>query len=193
MKEEQIREASAEPVNESEKTPEEKRASHLKEIGSYILTMIVVVAVCLFINRFLFFRCVISGSSMVDSFYDGDNVICEMISYYFHAPKRFDVVILNLDENQKQRNGNEILIKRIIGLPGETVSASSGRIYINALSRYTSSFPEVTLGEDEYFVMGDNRDNSRDSRSFGAVKKSAIQGRVCFRFWPLSRVGSGWK
>lgn len=131
---------------------------------------------------------------------DMDNLIVDKITYRFADPKRFDIIVFPFKQQE-----NTFYIKRIIGLPGETVQIDvQGNIYINgevleeSYGREVIS-PEhvgiaidpVVLGEDEYFVMGDNRNNSMDSRAeiIGNIKREDIVGRAWIRIWPLSKFG----
>ena len=128
---------------------------------------------------------------------DGDSIMTDKISYRFNEPKRFDIVSFPYDDA-----AYPYLIKRIIGLPGETVQIKEGKIYINDELLQESYGLEViqsggladnpiTLGADEYFVMGDNRNDSTDSRfaEVGNVKRADIMGRAWLQIWPLSEIG----
>ena len=182
---------------QEERSPEEKRKSALQNVLEYLLYIVGAIVVCLLIIRFVAVRSVIEGSSMFPTFKDKENVIVEKISYYFHGPERYDVIVFELKDNPQEH-----FVKRVIGLPGETVQILNGYVYINGekledddfcneliANAYTAKDP-ITLGEDEYFCMGDNRNHSNDSRSksVGPVTKKQILGRVCFRFWPLDRI-----
>ena len=127
---------------------------------------------------------------------DGDNLITDKLTYHFVEPKRFDIVVFPFKENK-----NQLLIKRIIGMPGETVQIIEGKVYINGYElneNYGNAIIEsaglasepITLGEDEYFVLGDNRNNSQDSRfeSVGNIKRSDLIGRAWVRIWPLNEI-----
>lgn len=136
---------------------------------------------------------------METTLYDGDNLIVDKITYRFEDPQRFDIIIFPFYPE------NKIFIKRIIGLPGETVRIDDhGNIYINDELLEESYGKEVIhpenagvatdpvlLGNDEYFVMGDNRNNSKDSRTeaVGNIHRNDIIGRVWIRIWPLSKFG----
>ncbi|MCD7841766.1 MAG: signal peptidase I, partial [Lachnospiraceae bacterium] len=143
-------------------------------------------------------RTVVDGSSMNDTLTDGDNLIVEKLSYRFGDPERFDIIVF-----QPYEDSSEYYIKRIIGLPGETVRIDEdGNIYINGelleedYGKETIENPgraseEITLGEDEYFVLGDNRNNSTDSRTerVGNVSRDSIVGKAWVRIWPLGSIG----
>lgn len=137
---------------------------------------------------------------MENTLHNGDNLIVDKLSYRFHDPERFDIIVFPF-----QYQANTYYIKRIIGLPGETVQImEDGSIYINdekleeAYGREVIQ-PEtigraaepIVLGEDEYFVMGDNRNNSSDSRTdiVGNIKREDIIGKAWLRIWPLSDFG----
>ncbi|MBR0087383.1 MAG: signal peptidase I [Lachnospiraceae bacterium] len=187
--------------NTSEKAVEnaaEKPKSRKRDILETVLYLAVVVGICLLFIRFVAYRCVVEGSSMEHYLEDKDNLIAERITYYFRKPERFEVIIFKREgESRHGQEKGDSLIKRIIGLPGETVSISNGKVSINgkvleedhyAMAGYTSAMEPVTLGEDEYFVLGDNRDISLDSRYIGPVKFSAFEGRAWIRIWPMNKI-----
>jgi signal peptidase I len=128
---------------------------------------------------------------MEPNFEDGDYLIIDEITYRFREPKRGEVVVFKNPLNERQR-----FIKRIVGLPGEKIEISNGKIFISNGERkiltepylnfsFTSGDVQITLGKDEYFVLGDNRQFSLDSRRFGPIKKKEIVGRVFLRLWPI--------
>lgn len=177
-------------------TAEEKRKKLLKTLRDYAITIAIAVVLALLFINFIAYRSVVEGDSMRSTLSDGDNLIVEKVSYYFHDPERFDVVIIHVDDR-------DVYVKRIIGLPGETVQILDGRVYINgellesdvygALIRNAGRAAEpVTLGEDEFFVLGDNRNNSQDSRYErpGSIKRSQIMGRCMFRIYPFDKLGA---
>lgn len=179
------------PVEEYEK----KEKSVGRELLETILYIAVVAFVCFLIITFVGQRTTVSGESMEPLLQDGDNLILDKLSYRFGDPERFDVVVFDQTEQDHY-------IKRVIGLPGETVQIIDGYVYINGerleddvygkevmISGMRAEEP-VTLGEDEYFVLGDNRNYSRDSRDpvVGNVKRSQILGRAWLRFWPLNKI-----
>ena len=175
----------------------EKKKSRVREAIDFILYLAVVAGICYVIVTFLGQPTVVSGTSMIPTLQDGDNLITDKISYRFRDPERYDIIVLRVESQ------HENFIKRVIGLPGETVQIVGGRVYINGellesdvygnelmISAGRASQP-ITLGENEYFVLGDNRNGSADSRleEVGNVDKSRIIGRAFVRIWPLSQFG----
>lgn len=134
----------------------------------------------------------VSGTSMDNTFHTHDYVLVDKISYNLSAPKRGDVIVFN--PPIENRTGDRF-IKRIIGVPGDTVVVSNTDTFVNGVKQienfvtFTSErVASTTLGIDEYFVMGDNRAVSYDSRSWGVLKKEHIQGRVLLRLYPFNQV-----
>ena len=167
------------------------------EILSFLLYVVVVVGITFLIIHYVGQRTYVSGSSMENTLSDGDNLIVDKITYRFSDPKRYDIIVFPY-----QYEENTYFIKRIIGLPGETVQIVDGIIYIDGEALQESYGREVmknsglaadpvTLGEDEYFVLGDNRNDSTDSRdpSVGKIPRDRIIGRAWVRIWPLSKIG----
>ena len=168
-----------------------------KEILSWVFYIAFVLVLTWVIITFVGQRTRVDGRSMMNTLHDGDNLIVEKLSYRFSDPKRFDIIVF------PPTGKKEYYIKRIIGLPGETVQIDeNGNIYINGelleenygaetIQNPGRAANPITLGDDEYFVMGDNRNNSKDSRSEegGNVKRSQIIGRAWLRIWPLNKFG----
>ena len=168
-----------------------------KEILSWVFYIAFVLVLTWVIITFVGQRTRVDGRSMMNTLHDGDNLIVDKISYRFSDPKRFDIIVF------PPTGKKEYYIKRIIGLPGETVQIDeNGNIYINGellkenygaetIQNPGRAANPITLGDDEYFVMGDNRNNSKDSRSeeVGNVKRSQIIGRAWLRIWPLNKFG----
>ena len=177
---------------EEKEKPEEKNI--LREIVSLLVYAAIVFGCTFLIITFVGQRTRVSGPSMNNTLHDGDQLILEKISYRFHDPERCDIVVF--------RYGKTFYIKRVIGLPGETVQIVGDDIYINGsileedyglepIQNAKRAAEPVVLGEDEYFVMGDNRNNSSYSRDpqVGNIKRSDIVGRAWLRFWPLNQFG----
>ncbi len=175
----------------------EKSRGIVGEILSFLLYVAVVVGITFLIIHYVGQRTYVSGSSMENTLSDGDNLIVDKITYRFSDPKRYDIIVFPY-----QYEDNTYFIKRIIGLPGETVQIVDGTIYINGevldesygrevMKNSGMAADPITLGEDEYFVLGDNRNDSTDSRdpSVGKIKRNQIIGRAWVRIWPLSKIG----
>lgn len=161
----------------------------LRETGS---TLLLAGAIILLMNLFVP-RYVVEGASMQPTFASGDFLLTSPLPYLVDEPQRGDVIVLNTPWQADQPP----LLKRIIGLPGETVSISGGQVtvdgvsldepYINAPPNYTSTW-ELAAGE--YFVLGDNRNRSNDSADFGPIQQDLIVGRVLLTYWPPLDWGS---
>lgn len=179
------------------KTPPQNNKNKLNEIIRFIISFVVVVAGTLLFVAYVGQRTQVNGSSMENTLYNKDNLIVDKISYKFTDPKRFDIVVFP----HKGEDGREVYyIKRIIGLPGETVQITKGVIYINDKALEENYGREemlegklaasaVKLGENEYFVLGDNRNHSSDSREIGPVSGDIIIGKAIFRIYPFKRFG----
>lgn len=168
----------------------------VKEILNVLIYLAIVFVLTYLVVEYVGQRTVVSGSSMESTLSDGDNLIVDKLSYRFKEPERFDIIVFKF-----QHEENTYYIKRIIGLPGETVEIDdNGVIYIDGEELEESYGNEVMLdsglaedgfllGEDEYFVLGDNRNGSSDSRdpSVAAVTKDSILGRAWVRIWPLTK------
>lgn len=174
-----------------------KKKSAVREMFRWVFWLLVFCGIAFLIVQFIGERTVVSGDSMYPSLNDGDNLIVDKISYRFTDPKRFDIIVFPF-QYQKET----YYIKRVIGLPGETVQIQDGEIYINnrvlkepygkeQIRNPGIASGVITLGEDEYFVLGDNRNNSRDSRepSVGNISRGDIIGRALLRVWPVSGIG----
>lgn len=171
-------------------------------IGLFLLEFIKIAVLAgltiVLVRYFLFKPFYVKGESMEPSFLDHEYLIIDEITYRFNEPARGDVIVFKYPENPK-----EYFLKRIIGLPGERVKITAGQVFVYNTEHpegwavnesyipkdiYTAGEKIVTLGPDQYYVMGDNRANSFDSRRFGPVDRNLIVGRVWFRGWPLNRM-----
>jgi len=175
---------------------------------SYVVDIIetIVVALAIFVVVYLFLLQPhqVKGASMKPNFLDGEYILTDKISYRFTKPKRGDVIIF-----QSPTDPDVDFIKRIIGLPGEKVKISEGSIviyneqnktgltlkepyHINGPTLGGKEVPqntEVTIGDNQYFVLGDNRVESFDSRSWGMLDRKKIIGKAWLRYWPLNKIG----
>ena len=155
----------------------------IKEVIPYI---VIVVAVVL-IRTFIITPVRVDGDSMKNTLKNGDILLL----YKLSSIDRFDIIVLDEEKD------NEKIIKRVIGLPGETVAIKKGKIYINDKvidDEYaygeTTDYNKVTLKDDEYFILGDNRLISKDSRYFGPIKDNEIKGKIVFRLFPFTKIGT---
>lgn len=183
-------EISTEPSTQSQ--PKEEHP--LAEIVRFaLIALIIVVPVRMFIAQ----PFIVSGASMEETFHSGDYLIVDQVTYYFDDPERGDVIVFRYPGDP-----SKFFIKRVIGLPGDTISIVDGTVTIEneahpdgftLTESYIEDMPlspplEETLGEREYFVMGDNRDESSDSRSWGVLQKERIVGRAWLRLFPPTAV-----
>ena len=179
------------------KKVEEKDFSWKREVLGTALYLLGVVAITLLFVQFVGQRTHVNGDSMNVTLEDGDNLMVDKLSYRFSDPERYDIIVFPYQYQEKT-----YYIKRIIGMPGETVQVIDGMVYIDGemldesygkeVMEYAGVASEpIELGEDEYFVLGDNRNNSSDSRdpSVGNIKEDQIIGKAFLRIWPLNKFG----
>jgi signal peptidase I len=160
----------------------------LREIGE---TVIPAVVIALFINLFLAQATQVLGQSMEPNLHSSQRVVIEKITYRFHGPRRGDIVVID------SANQSEMLIKRVVGLPGETVEVRNGRVYVNGalleeewtVKQGGGSYGPRTVPPLHVFVLGDNRGASNDSRSFGPVAIEEIVGHAWISYWPPEDIG----
>lgn len=184
-----------------EQENEKEKQSGKNELLGTILYILGVCVVVFLILHFVGQRTVVNGHSMDPTLADGQNLIMDKISYRFTDPKRYDIVIFPGPEENGQR---PYYIKRVIGLPGETVQIRDGKVYIDGEELTSDTYgitdyidyPGIaeepfTLADDEYFCLGDNRPVSQDSRYevVGPVHRSEFVGKVWIRIWPLNKFG----
>lgn len=176
---------------------EEESRGLFRELLGWVVYILIIVILTTLIITFVGQRTRVSGQSMEPTLHDGDNLIVDKISYRFRDPKRYEIIVFPYKYEEKT-----YYIKRIIGLPGERVQVIDGYVYINGeqldehygkevMESSGIADHEITLGEDEYFVLGDNRNHSSDSRdpSVGILKRGDLMGRAWVRIWPLNRIG----
>lgn len=173
-----------------------------KKIRGYILEVLLYAALFIIcavvVPNYVVQRAKVSGPSMENTLFDNDNVLVDKVSYQLHGPERFDVVVFYPFEGEEDH-----YVKRVIGLPGETIQIIGEDIYIdgevldedygkNPITFSGIAAEPFTLEKDEYFLMGDNREVSYDSRyeDIGPVHKSAIDGKAILRIWPLKSFGT---
>ena len=170
----------------------------VKELLDTSIYLLVVLVLTYLVITFVGQRTQVSGSSMETTLSDEDNLIVDKISYRFSEPKRFDIIVFPFEYEE-----DTYYIKRIIGMPGERVQIDGeGNIYIDGevleesygreiMESPGRAWEEITLAEHEYFVLGDNRNHSSDSRdpSVGNIKRKDIIGRAFLRIWPFEKFG----
>ena len=172
----------------------------MRELFGWVAYIVVLVCAVHLTVTYVGQRTVVAGDSMLNTLHDKDNLIIDKVSYRFRDPERYEIIVF------PYRHAEETYyIKRIIGLPGETVQIKDGYVYINdkklgetfgreviRADRYGQAAEPITLGKDEYFVLGDNRNESADSRetSVGILKREDLIGRAWVRIWPLDSFGS---
>lgn len=182
-------------LNRPIKVPEGKPPRTMgREILSWVLTIAAAVAIALLIRTFLFELYRVDGASMTNTLADGERTFCTKLDYLIGGPKRGDVVICHFPDR-----GGTYFVKRLVALPGDTVEIRDYKLYVNdelvedppeMNSRPYSDYPKRTLGEDEYFVIGDNRGNSHDSRArdVGPLTRSQIVAHVRFVLFPFNKI-----
>lgn len=182
--------------------------SILRKISGVFLDFIetIIIALSIFLVVYLFFMQPhqVNGDSMVPNFENGEYLLTDKITYRMRNPERGEVVVFHAPPTAQCAEGTGCdFIKRIIGLPGETVEVKNNHFYINGSVLNEGYLPQdfktqaghftqraISLGPDEYFVVGDNRSYSSDSRGWGPILKENIVGRAFFRYWPLQNIGT---
>ncbi len=182
---------------------EPQKKGFFESLGSHVIdfiqTLVVFGAVFALIYLFVAQFHKVSGNSMFPTYHNGDYLITEKISYKLGEPKHGDVIVL-----KNPRDESQDFIKRIIALPGDTIKIENNAVFVNNTALNETYLPvqtpthagafltegqTVKAGEDQYFVLGDNRNHSSDSREWGAVTKKEIIGRAFFRYWPPQSIG----
>lgn len=186
---------------ETEVEEEETQKSKLREFLEFIAPIVIALVVAMILKYCIFANAVIPTGSMLETIQKGDRVIASRLEYKFNDPERFDIAIFKYPDDESQ-----LFVKRIIGLPGETVDIVDGTVYVTGadgktmklrddfvapenMDRYNGTF---VVPEDSYFVMGDNRDNSVDSRYWTTtnfVSRDKFVGKVIFRYYPFNTAG----
>lgn len=177
----------------------------VQEVVSFIRSLVVIVVIYVVVRGFIMQPFVVQGSSMEETFQSGDYLIVDELSYRFGAPERGDVVVFEADFIS-QGARREFYIKRIVGIPGDRIQVQNGQVrlinrdnpegvvieedaYLEEGERTRQGqFSDVTLGADEYYVLGDNRDNSSDSRFWGVLKREYIVGKPLVRLFPFQNI-----
>ena len=172
------------------------RRAVLKEVLLTLRSLLIVALAVLFVNRFILINARIPSSSMQNTIMVNDQIFGFRLAYLRSEPERFDIIIFRYPDDE-----TELFIKRVIGLPGDTVEIIGGKVYINGASEplddsfiaeeAVGDFGPYLVPEDQYFVMGDNRNNSNDSRMWDHtyVPRDNILGKAILRYWPVTKIG----
>ncbi len=200
--EEYFAQYKTEPNKRKAKREKQEKRPLKRRVVDFIVTILIGVVLALLLTHFVIQRNTVIGSSMVPTLADRDEVFVEKISRHFNnGLKRGDIV--TADTHEKTADGLEmIIIKRVIGVPGDRVTIKHGEVYVNGelleepylaegvrTAPHYEMYADVTLQEDEFYLLGDNRANSRDSRDIGPVTRSEIEGKLILRFYPFSKFG----
>lgn len=195
-----IKDSDNKEVSQAEQKEEisfgKKVRNGIIELCIYVAIIVVCVA---FVPKYVLQRTIVEGKSMMDTLKNGENLLVEKVSYHFTDPDRFDVIVFY----PHGRDSTDYYIKRVIGLPGETVQIIGEDIYIDG-EKLEEDFGKdpimdsgmadepIELGDDEFFVLGDNRTVSEDSRyeEVGPVKRKNIEGKAVLRIYPFSEFGT---
>ena len=176
---------------------EPEKEGVLATIWDYAKTFLIIFLVVFALNKLVYINAVIPSESMQTTIMKGDRIIGSRLAYKSKDPQRFDIVIFKYPDDPSQ-----LFVKRVIGLPGETVNIVDGKVYINDSEEPLDdsfcpetpegSFGPYTVPEGCYFMLGDNRNHSMDSRYWTNtfVEKDAIEAQVAVRYWPLNKMGT---
>ena len=184
---------------ENKETVSKKERGALSAVGNFFLEtvkMLILAGITIGIVRYFLFKpFYVKGQSMEPNFYEKDYLIIDELTYRFREPQRGEVVVFRAPV------GSDYYLKRVVGLPGERVKIENQKVVVYNddhpqglivdevyLTEDTPGSTMVSLEPDEYFVLGDNRDSSYDSRRFGPIKESSIVGRAWLRGWPVNRI-----
>jgi signal peptidase I len=195
-KERSIMEDELSPSPEQTNSPAPQRGAGrglVRLLREVLETVLPALLIALLINVFVGQATRVEGQSMEPNLHTDQRLVVEKLSYHFHGPQRFDIVVIRIPSQ-----GEELLIKRVIGLPGETVEFRDGHVYVNGEMLEESFTDEetqagrqstITVPPLHIFVLGDNRNRSNDSRSFGPVPIENVVGRAWFSYWPPETLG----
>lgn len=177
--------------SEPKKNPETKAQKVKREIIDIIKTVVIAIFVAFIITHFIIVNAVVPTGSMKNTIMPNDRIVAFRLSYLFSEPQRGDIIVFRAPDNEEV-----LYVKRIIGLPGETINIVDGKVYVNdstepledsyILEKMEGSFGPYTVPEDSYFMLGDNRNDSQDSRYWQNtfVKKDKILGKAIFKYYP---------
>jgi signal peptidase I len=182
-------------MEEAKSENEQKKSGILEFVKVVLISAIIVIPIRFYIAQ----PFIVSGASMEPNFNGGEYLIIDELSYLLRSPERGEVIVFRYPLNQ-----SEFFIKRVVGLPGETIVIREGEVFFSmedkdpikldepylTSSEITAPDGTFILGENEYFVLGDNRLKSSDSRSWGVLNKDLVVGRAFIRLWPITKLGN---
>jgi signal peptidase I len=178
--------------------PRHPGPSGVRQIAEWVIILVAALTVAIVVKTFLVQAFYIPSGSMEPTLKPGDRVLVNKLSYDLHSIHRGDIVVFKRPPSEADDPTIKDLIKRVIGLPGDRIEARDGVVYINGQlikepylppGTVTTSLPLTTVPAGQYFVMGDNRGNSKDSRFIGPIPGHLIVGRAFIRVWPFSGLG----
>jgi signal peptidase I len=172
-------------------------------VVEWAVVLVIALAVALCVRAFVIQTFFIPSASMEPTLMIGDRILVDKLSYHLHAVHRGDIIVFNRPPGEPKSQNIQDLVKRVVGLPGETIWSSDGNVYVQGPDTHNKvvlvpepvpgtalglPIPRTVIPAGDYYVLGDNRTNSDDSRYFGFVPRSDIVGRVVMRIWPLSAI-----
>lgn len=177
--------------------PKQAGKSWPAELWDWVKTIVLAFVIMMLLNLFVFNLSMVKGQSMQPTLVESDRLFVNKMVYHFGEPARSDVIVLR--DPSEDAGKKDFLVKRIVGLPGDTIEVKDHHLYVNGIQQaesYTDievqdpDFGPLTLASDHFFVMGDNRHEgkSKDSRVFGSITSSEIVGKAEFIFWPFSEM-----
>ena len=187
---EEIKEVENAIEDKSQPTEEKQKKGWKKELKEWLVAILFAVVVALIVRTFIFEPVRVSGGSMKETLQNNEIMIVTKYDYLLGKPNRFDIVICHYPGRK------ETFVKRIVGLPGHTISISNGKLTVNGIEYeedYITHRPnylieDYTNGEDEYFVLGDNRSNSNDSHIIGPIHRNQIIGHSRLVIYPFNKI-----
>jgi len=175
-----------------------RRRKRGRWVLEWVAVLLVALGVAVAVRAYVVQTFFIPSASMEPTLMIGDRILVDKLSYHLHGVGRGDIVVFATPPKEPPNPAVKDLVKRVIGLPGETISSPDGRVWINGKplkepwlpkGTVTSGITPQKIPPNEFFVMGDNRGDSQDSRFFGPISRSLIVGHVVFRIWPISHIG----
>lgn len=171
-----------------------------RSLRENLILITIALVLALFIRTFIAEPRYIPSDSMLPTLHTGDRLVVEKISYRFNSPKFGDIVVFQPPPELQRRGylADQAFIKRIIATPGDTLQIDDGKVYLNGKVLQEDyikeppiqAFPPIKVPQNQYFMMGDNRNDSNDSRYWGFLPKKNMIGKATFRFWPPDRIGT---